>query len=431
MEVLVAGGGIAGLTMALTCHQIGVPVRVFESAGELRPLGLGINMQPAAVRELHDLGLEADLASIGMQTREVVILGRHGNALWSEPRGLDAGYRWPQYSVHRGELQMMLYRAVVDRLGPDAVVTGHRVTRYEHEVSGVHVELAKQDGAVERIEGSVLIGADGLHSSVRSQMFPGEGGPRWGGAVLWRGTSPAPPIRNGASFVVVGNTSQRFVTFPISAPDPVTGMQTQNWIAEQTFDPRRGWRRGDWNTRVAVDEFIGDFEDWDFDWLDVPSLVRRADEVFEYPMVDRDPVGHWVHGSVLLIGDAAHAMYPVGSNGAGQAIVDARVLGAAFVEHGVGRDALHAYESARLDELSALVLRNRGAGPISALGMVDDRSGVLFGDNDIDIDNVALHTAHTAVERFIADYRQAARVAVDDLNEAPPTIARSVRVGRT
>jgi len=416
MEVLIAGGGIAGLTLALTCHQVGVPVRVLESARSVRPLGLGINLQPNAVRELFELGLEQELAPIGVPTREWALVGRNGHDVWTEPRGLDAGYRWPQYSVHRGELEMMLYRAVLDRLGPDAVLTGHQVTGYVHANDGVKVEVSSTDGAARTIDARVLIGADGLHSAVRAQMFPGDGGPRWGGTVLWRGIAQAPPIRSGSAFVVVGNSHQRFVSFPLSPPDPATGLQTQNWIAEQSFDPQRGWRRGDWNTRVSIDEFIGRFEDWSFGWLDVPALVRNSAMVFEYPMVDRDPVDHWVHGSVALIGDAAHPMYPVGSNGASQAIVDTRVLGAAFVEHGVSRAALHAYESRLLDDMSALVLRNRGAGPFSVLGLVDERCGGLFDD----IDDVV---PRAEIGQVMSDYRAAAGLAIEELNSAPPTIA--------
>ncbi len=415
MEVLVAGGGIAGLTMALTCHEIGVPVRVLESVRELRPLGVGINLQPNAVRELYDLGLADELADIGVATKEWALVGRNGNDVWSEPRGIEAGYRWPQYSVHRGELQMMLYRAVVARLGPDAVVTGRRVVGYTHERAGVRVTLADREGSRDEVAGAVLIGADGLHSAVRAQMFPGEGDPRWGGAVLWRGTAPGPPIRTGASFLLVGNMSQRFVTYPISPPDPDTGLQTQNWIAELTFDPQRGWRRGDWNTRVAVEEFIGDFESWNFDWLDVPALIRRSAAVFEFPMVDRDPAPHWVVGSVALMGDAAHVMYPVGSNGASQAIVDARVLGAAILEHGVGSTALRAYESALLDDMSALVLRNRGAGPVGILGVVDERCGGVF-------DDIADVVSPAEIEEYMADYKAAAGFAIEALNAAPPTI---------
>ena len=95
MTVLVAGGGIAGIAMALTCHQIGVPVKVFESANQILPLGVGINLQPNAVRELYDLGLSASLNQIGIQTREWALVGRNGNDIWAEPRGLLAGYDWP------------------------------------------------------------------------------------------------------------------------------------------------------------------------------------------------------------------------------------------------------------------------------------------------------------------------------------------------
>jgi 2-polyprenyl-6-methoxyphenol hydroxylase-like FAD-dependent oxidoreductase len=261
----------------------------------------------------------------------------------------------------------------------------------------------------------VLIGADGLHSVVRAQMFPGDGGPRWGGTVLWRGIAEAPPIRGGSSYVVIGTAKQRFVTFPVCAPDVATGLQMQNWTAEKAFDPNLGWRRGEWNTRVDIDDFIDDFEDWRLDWLDVPTLIRNSSAVFEYPMVDRDPVGHWVHGSVALMGDAAHAMYPIGSNGASQAIVDARVLGAAFVEHGVGREALHSYESARLDDMSALVLRNRGTGPFSVLGAVDERCAATFDDIDNDI-------VPADIGEIMTEYRAAAAMAVDALNLAPPTV---------
>jgi len=189
----------------------------------------------------------------------------------------------------------------------------------------------------------------------------------------------------------------------------------QNWIAELAFDPNRGWRRGDWNTRVLVEEFVDSFEGWQFEWIDVPGLIRSAGEVFEYPMVDRDPVGHWVHGSVALMGDAAHAMYPIGSNGASQAIVDSRVLGAAFIEHGVGREALRAYESALLADRSALVLRNRGAGPFSVLGLVDERCGGVFDD----IDDVV---PQAEINQIMDSYRAAAGLAVDELNLAPSTI---------
>jgi 2-polyprenyl-6-methoxyphenol hydroxylase-like FAD-dependent oxidoreductase len=309
---------------------------------------------------------------------------------------------------------MLLYRAAIDRLGSGAITTGHRITGYEHGRDGVRVHCTMRDGTSERIDGSLLLGADGLHSAVRAQMFPGDGGPRWGGSVLWRGASSGTPLRTGGSFIVLGDPTQRFVVFPISEPDPSTGLQVQNWIAELAFDANRGWRRGDWNTQVTVDEFVGAFEGWTFDWLDVPDLIRRADHVFEYPMVDRDPVDHWVHGSVALIGDAAHAMYPVGSNGASQAIVDARVVGAKLVRHGVGREALHAYEARLLASRSALVLRNRRLGPGSILGVAD-------ADFDKDFGYLATMSPDE-LATFTADYHTVSAAAVDRLNTSASTI---------
>ncbi|MDJ0769976.1 MAG: flavin-dependent oxidoreductase [Ilumatobacter sp.] len=414
--VLIAGGGIAGLALALTCHQIGVRAVVFESVRELQPLGVGINLQPNAVRELYDLGLAAELAALGVATQEWALVGRNGNDVWSEPRGVAAGYRWPQFSVHRGRLQMMLLDAVVERMGPGVVLTGHRAVRYANTASGVTATLLRRsDGAEIEYHGDVLVGADGLHSAIRAQMHPGEGPPRWGGAVMWRGAAPGRPIRTGASFTLVGSMEQRFVHYPIDDVDPETGLQLQNWIAELSFDPGEGWEAGGWNNRVTTDRFLPAFEDWDFDWLDIPALITSTESVWEYPMVDRDPVDRWVDGSVALIGDAAHVMYPVGSNGASQAIVDARVLGANLSEHGVGPEALLGYESALCETVSQLVLRNRGAGPVGILGVVDERCGGVFDD----IDDVI---SRDEIEAYMARYKQAAGFAIDELNEAPPTI---------
>ncbi|MGZ0177666.1 MAG: flavin-dependent oxidoreductase [Acidimicrobiales bacterium] len=421
MTVLIAGGGVAGLTMALTCHQIGVPAVVLESVRTLAPLGVGINLQPNAIRELIDLGLGEDLNAIGIEATEWALVGRNGNDVWSEPRGRRAGYRWPQYSVHRGELQMLLYRTVIDRLGSDAVRTGHRVTGYRTTPDDVTALVDTRDGGSTEISGSVLLAGDGLHSAVRSQMYPDQPEPQWGGAVLWRGAAYGPPIRSGASFTLVGSLDQRFIHYPISAPDPETGLQLQNWIAELAFDPSEGWRQSDWNRQVDVDTFLPAFEDWQFDWLDIPSLVRGAPAVWEFPMVDRDPVDHWVDGRVCLVGDAAHVMYPVGSNGASQAIVDARVMGAMFLDHGVNADALQAFESTLIEPLSSLVLRNRGNGPVGILGLVDERCGGVFDD----IDDVI---PRAEIEAFMANYKAAAGFAIDELNNARSTIAPGARL---
>ena len=415
--VLIAGGGNGGMAAALTLHQIGVPCVVLEAVPELKPLGVGINLQPNAVRELFDLGFTpADLDGIGIATREWALVGRNGRDIYREPRGLAAGYRWPQYSVHRGQLQMLLWRAVQQRLGPQAVRLGQRVTGYAQHEAGVTATVESHDGTRQALQGRLLIAADGLHSAVRAQMHPQQPPIHWGGAIMWRGTTPGRPIRTGASFVGLGGARHRVVLYPISPADPATGLATINWIAEITVDNRQGWTQGDWNRRVAVDDFIHHFEGWNYGWLDVPAMLRGAAEVFEYPMIDRDPVPTWVHGRVALLGDAAHVMYPTGSNGATQAIVDARVLGAQLLAHGVGPAALRAYDERLCGPISAVVLRNRGAGPFGLLGLVEDRCGGVFDD---------IEQVMPAAEReaFMAGYKAAAGFAIEALNAAAPTIA--------
>jgi 2-polyprenyl-6-methoxyphenol hydroxylase-like FAD-dependent oxidoreductase len=421
--VLIAGGGIGGMAMALTLHQIGVPAIVFESVEDLRPLGVGINLQPNAVRELYDLGIGPDmLDQIGLQAREWALVGLNGNDVYAEDRGLLAGYNWPQYAVHRGKLQMLLYQLVQERLGPDAVRLGHRVTGYQTNPDGTATaRMTRADGTETTQIGRVLIGADGLHSAIRAQMHPDQPPIQWGGAVMWRGTSQGKPIRSGSSFVGLGTHRHRLVFYPISGPDPETGLSTINWIAEVTFDNADGWQSGDWNKRVALADFAHHFDGWTYDWLDVPALLAGADPIYEYPMIDRDPVSTWQDGPVVLMGDAAHVMYPTGSNGASQAIIDARVLGAAFVEHGLNATALTAYDSALCKDVSALVLRNRGAGPFEILNIVDARCGGEFENIDDVIDPDEL-------KGVMAKYKAAAGFAIEKLNAAGPTIAPGARV---
>jgi 2-polyprenyl-6-methoxyphenol hydroxylase-like FAD-dependent oxidoreductase len=422
LPVLIAGGGIGGLSVALTLQQIGVPCLVLEAVADLKPLGVGINLQPNAVRELYELRLGPDkLDTIGLQAREWALVGLNGKDVYSEPRGLLAGYRWPQYAVHRGGLQMLLYRTALERLGAGAVLPGYRVAGYRNEADGVAVLVRDPGGTKTELRAKLLIGADGLHSAVRAKMHPAQPPIQWGGAIMWRGTTPGVPIRSGASFVGLGTHRQRVVFYPISAPDPATGLATINWIAEITVDNSRGLRDGDWNERVAIDSFIHHFEGWRYDWLDVPAMLRGADEVFEYPMIDRDPVSTWVDGRVALLGDAAHAMYPTGSNGASQAIVDARVLGAAMIEHGITSEALRAYDRRLCAEISGVILRNRGAGPFGLLNLLDERCGGVFDD----IDDVIPAKER---EEFMSRYRSAAGFAREQLNAAPPIIAPGAKV---
>ena len=422
--VLVAGAGIGGLSVALTLHQVGVPCVVFESVADIKPLGVGINVQPNAVRELYELGFDSEsLDPIGVQTREWVLVGLNGREVYSELRGIKAGYNWPQYSVHRGKLQMLLYRAALERLGAASIRTGLKVTGYRNhpDGQGVTVLLQSRKGDRCEVEGSLLIAADGLHSAVRHQMYPGQPPIQWGGAIMWRGVTRGKPIRSGASFVGLGTHRHRVVFYPISAPDPRTGLADINWIAEITVDNSGGWPDGDWNKQVRHEDFMHHFEQWNYDWIDIPAMLRGASEVFEYPMIDREPVPTWVDGNVALLGDAAHVMYPTGSNGASQAIMDARVLGAAMLEHGVNSKALQAYDTQLCPEMSQLVLRNRGAGPFGLLNLLDDRCGGVF-DN---IDDVIPRAER---DEFMLRYKTAAGFAAEKLNAAASIIPAGAKV---
>jgi len=420
--VIIAGGGIGGLATALTLHQIGVPCVVFETAREMRPLGVGINLQPNAVRELYDLSFtQDDLDRVGLPAKEWALVGLNGNDIYSEPRGLLAGYNWPQYAVHRGRLHMMLHAKLVERIGPEAVRLGNRVTGYRKNPDGsVSALIEDAGGSSFEAVGQLLIGADGIHSEVRAQMHPTQPPIHWGGAVMWRGTTWAKPIRTGSSFVGLGTHRHRIVFYPISHPDPQTDLSMINWIAEVTMDNTEGWKHSGWFRQVGIEDFIHHFENWIWDWLDVPALIKQADSAFENPMIDRDPVSTWRDGPVALLGDAAHAMYPTGSNGGSQAIVDARVLGAAMVEHGVTQEALAAYDAKLCGPISQLILRNRGAGPFGLLNIVDERCGGTF-DN---IDDVIPPKERAD---FMAGYKVAAGFAIENLNKAPQTILNGAR----
>jgi len=426
LPVVVAGAGIGGLSVALTLHQIGIPCVVFESVADIKPLGVGINIQPNAVRELYELDFgPAALDAIGVQTLEWALVGLNGNDVYSEPRGFGAGYHWPQYSVHRGKLQMLMYHAALERLGPDAIRTGWKVSGYHNDADdkGVTVLLESRNGERAEIKGSVLVAADGLHSAVRQQMHPGQPPIQWGGAIMWRGVTRGMPIRTGASFVGLGTHRHRVVFYPISAPDPHTGLADINWIAEITVDNSTGWPVGDWNKKVKHVDFLHHFEQWNYPWIDIPAMLLGASEVFEYPMIDRDPVPTWRDGNVVLLGDAAHVMYPTGSNGASQAIIDARVLGAALLQHGVTTKALQDYDERLCPEISPLILRNRGAGPFGLLNLLDERCGSVFDD----IEKVIPKAER---DEFMHRYKVAAGFAAEKLNTAPSIIPDGAQVLR-
>ena len=413
---------MAVLPLHLTLHQLNIPCVIFESVLELKPMGVGINIQPNAVRELYEMDIGTELLdAIGLQTKEWALVGLNGKDVYSEPRGIEAGYNWPQYSVHRGELQMLLYRTVVDRLGKQVIKTDHKVTAYRNTDTGVTALVTTSTGKQLEFSGSLLIGSDGLHSVIRAQMHPEQPPIQWGGAVMWRGTSQALPIRTKASFVGLGTHRQRIVFYPISPADPDTGLATINWIAEVTMDNSEGWTKGDWNKKAKLEEFIHFFDDWNYDWVDIKGLLRSADDIYEYPMIDREPIPTWVDGNTALLGDAAHVMYPTGSNGASQAIVDARILGAHLLRHGISSKALRAYDDQLCDDVSAVDLRNRGAGPFAILNELDNRCGGVFDD---------IEEIFPTVEReeLMHRYKAAAGYAINQLNQATPTISMDEKV---
>ena len=415
MTVLIAGAGIAGLATALTCHQLGIPVKLFESSASIKPLGVGINLQPNAVRELIELGLGDRLDTVGVPTRSFRLHSKHGHLIWEEPRGIKAGYKWPQYSVHRGHLQMMLYEETLSRLGAQAIVTGHRVRGYRNTKDGVEIDLEGTGRGVQTVSGDLLIAADGIHSAIRAQMYPQEGDPIWAGTILWRSTTRMKPFCDVPTMVMIGHETQRIVAYPISPTDHDTGLATINWIAEKTIDPSLGYEKENYSRQVDIGKFTPLFKAWQYDWFDTHTMMHQAETVFEYPMVDRDPLDQWTDGNTTLIGDAAHVMYPTGSNGASQAIIDARKLGRAFLDHGIGPEALQAYEAEMRPATAKVVLANRSKGPDALLQVIEDRCGGQFDDiNDI--------MPQREMDELQAGYKQTAGFAIETLNRQPAII---------
>ncbi len=383
MRVLIAGAGIGGLTSALALRQRGFEAWVFESTRELAPLGVGINLLPHAMAEIAALGLREEIAALGVATGELCYFNRHGQLIWREPRGLDAGYPVPQVSVHRGRLQLALFELVRSRLGPAAVRTGCHLDAFENE--GAHRICARftdrTRGAVFEERADVLVGADGIHSGVRRQLYPAEGLPRWTGWLLGRAAGGGAPVLTGRALIGAGARARKFVAYPIAPPGD-DGLCTVNWIAELDRSRSAPPAREDWNRPGAIADFLPAFDDWRFDWLDVPALIRSSEAVFEFPMVDRDPLPRWTHGRATLLGDAAHPMYPIGSNGASQAILDARVLADALAEERNVHAALERYESARRPATAQVVLSNRQHGPESVLDLAEERAPGGFAQVD-------------------------------------------------
>lgn len=351
-RVLIVGAGIGGLSTALSLHAVGAGdgVTVVDASERLLPLGAGINLQPHAVRELTELGLGDRLAAVSAEPRELLLADRHGNTVTTHPRGRSAGYRWPQLSVHRGELQRVLLDAVRERLGPDTVRTGLALERFEQRPDGVTGVLrARRPGPADTarpgpphpVHAEVLIGADGLYSAVRRQLHPNEGEPRWNGIRMWRGVTRATPPLDGRTMIVAGSyRPARIVVYPL-------GHGQVNWVAEVRMPAPAEVPGADWSRQGRLADVWPYFADWRVDGLDVAGLLRGAPRILDYPMVDRDPLASWGSGRVTLLGDAAHPMLPVGSNGGSQAVLDARVLARELARRADPAAALRAYEEIR------------------------------------------------------------------------------------
>jgi 2-polyprenyl-6-methoxyphenol hydroxylase-like FAD-dependent oxidoreductase len=411
VQIVIVGAGIGGLATALSLRAAGYSnIRIVERVFELEPLGVGINLLPHAVRELIELGLEDQLRPLGIATSSLSYWNRFGQLIWSEPRGVAAGYRWPQLSVHRGELQMMLLDEVRNQLGAAAMTFGQKLIGVEHGTEADIALLEDAQGSLERIETDLIVAADGIHSALRRQHYPLENRPIWNGLTLWRGTALAAPFLDGRSMIMAGDAEQKFVAYPLVGPgDHVSRV---NFIAERGA-PKGTTETADWNLPADPRPIIDLFREWKFDWLDIPSLIGAADVILEYPMVDRDPIPRWTFGHSTLLGDAAHPMYPIGSNGASQAILDARVLAYELASHGQDIVAgLAAYERVRRPATSAIVQSNRQLGPERVMQIAYERAPFGF-------DSISDVMSAEELSGVAAEYKRAAGFHPELLNDRP------------
>ena len=414
MHIMIAGGGIGGLTAALCLCEAGVQVTVFESSGGRKELGVGINVLPHAVKEYERLGLDQRLLESGVELQRYAWFNKFGQPIWSEPRGRSAGYNWPQISINRGRFQTILSNAVKERLGAGTQHWNHHLKGFEQVGDRIRASFVdKRTGkGAGTYEADALIGADGIHSTVRDHYYPNEGPPRWSGNMLWRMTVEIDPILGGQTMIAVGNARTKIVGYEISREAKKRGKSLFNWIAEARLgEPGSAPpEREDWNRESSVEEFLPYFNDWTFDWLDVPSLARQTGKVWVFPMVDRGPIDRWTFGRVTLLGDAAHPMWPIGSNGASQAVLDCRCLADRLAEHNDVGKAFQAYEAERRPATAAVVLANRANAHDEVLEIAERRAPNGFSD----IREVA---SEEELASICAQYRQTAQFDKKRLQE--------------
>jgi len=425
MDVVIVGGGIGGLTLALMLQARGIGCQVYEASRRFRELGVGINVLPHAIAELAELGLLPRLDEVAIRTRELIYANRFGQEIWREPRGVDAGYQVPQFSIHRGRLQGVLYEAALDRLGRKAVHAGHALTSFSQTEGGIKARFRKGAKA-ERLttEGDILVGCDGIHSTMRRRLYPGEAGLKWNGVLMWRGATAAKGFLDGRTMIVGGGFNNKLVLYPIGPAK--RGQQLINWVVTYRMgdgsDPPP--RREDWNRKGTLAELMPHVKRFETPHVDLARLVKGAPGFYEYPMADRDPLPRWTHGRVTLLGDAAHPMYPVGSNGASQAILDARCLADALAAAEHPRAALAAYEAERLPKTAEIVRNNREGGPEGVIDEVERRAPDGFKS----IDDVLSHAEREAI---VKGYAQLAGFAKEQVNRAKPANVRPSRSSRS
>ena len=406
VDVLIIGAGIGGLATALALHQRGITCQLHESVRELRPLGVGINLLPHAMAILDQLGVADAATAVAVQTAELAYYNRHGQLIWSEPRGRLAGYPTPQLSIHRGWLQELLREAVVERLGPEAIRMGEALTDITSSEDHAIATFTLRDGGTTTAQAPIAIAADGIHSVARERLHPGQGAVGYGGRMLWRATTRAEPFLTGRTMIMAGHSRHKFVCYPITEPD-ADGLQLINWVAEHAVDHQAPPPQ-DWSRRIDASVFRDDFADWCFPWLDIPALIDGAEAVYEYPLSDRDPLDAWTVGRVTLLGDAAHAMYPFGSNGASQSIIDAKALADAVELHGVTPAALLTYEGERREPTTRIVLANRGNGPEQVMDLAEQRAPDGFADvHDV--------IPQAELEEIAAQYKQVAGFTLEQV----------------
>ncbi|HKW95312.1 MAG TPA: flavin-dependent oxidoreductase [Methylomirabilota bacterium] len=408
MDIAIIGGGIGGLTLALALHQRGLACRVYEAAPEVKELGVGITLLPHAMRELTALGLGETLARQGIENRESCFFNRFGQLIYSEPRGRTAGYPVPEVGIHRARVHLTLWRAAVERLGAERVLTDHQCVGLDQSDRRVtlHFRATSTGGPREPAAADVAIACDGVNSTVRRQFYPRDQ-LSFGGINTWRGVTRARPFLTGRSYVRVGSIQRgNLVIYPIADDVDGEGHQLINWTA-QVSQP--GYERNDWNKPGRLEDFLPIYAGWTFDWLDIPDLLRRSDVIFEYPMVDKDPIDRWTFGRVTLLGDAAHPMYPRGSNGAAQAILDARALADRLAADGDPVAALHSYEAARSGPTARVVRTNREHPPDYLIRRVEELVG------DVPFDDLDRYITRAELQQLSENYKRIAGFSRDDV----------------